>query len=77
MTLSAPVRTSHAESIEPWIRLIQAEYLDMPGLHLTKPQIQRLWNLQAPVCDALVETMVRRNFLRATPLGAFVHDRCS
>lgn len=28
-----------------WLRLIHAEYREMPGLHLTKPQVQRLWGL--------------------------------
>jgi hypothetical protein len=34
-----------------WIQLIRAEYHEIPGLHLTKPQVQRLWNLERTMCD--------------------------
>jgi hypothetical protein len=34
------------------LRVIQAEYLEIPGLHLTQPQVQRLWSLDAHTCDA-------------------------
>lgn len=60
---------------ETWMRLIQAEYREMPGLHLTKPQIQRLWRLDPDVCDSLLDALVEQQFLRKTPRGAFVLDR--
>src|SRR4029079_17659823 len=34
-------------SIADWLTLVQAEYREIPGLRLTKPQVQRLWNLDA------------------------------
>ncbi len=63
------------EGIEDWLRLIQAEYLEMPGLHLTKPQIQRLWQLEPRVCDTLLEMLVTRRVLRMTARGGYVLDR--
>jgi len=57
------------------IRLIRAEYLDMPGLHLTRPQIQRLWRLDDAVCDTVLDRLVETGFLRQTPRGGYVLDR--
>ena len=47
-----------------WLEIIRAEYLEIPGLNLTKPQIQRLWNLDAPTCDALLDALVDAGFLK-------------
>ena len=77
MRLLDSVATSRPLGIEDWIRLIQAEYLEMPGLHLTRAQIRRLWNLDPPVCDTLVATLVSSGFLRTTARGAYVLDRCN
>ena len=54
---------------------ITAEYLEMPGLSLTKPQMQRLWRLEAVICDALVDTLVTARVLRRTPMGTYVSVR--
>src|SRR4029450_5822377 len=51
-------------TIADWIRLIRAEYLEMPGLHLTPKQVQRMWGLDAVMCDALLGTLVDVRFLR-------------
>ena len=63
-------------TITDWLRLIQAEYLEMPGLHLTKRQIQRLWNLDAPVCESLVNALVDVKFLRPTCRDGYVRADC-
>jgi hypothetical protein len=60
---------------ETCLRLIRAEYLEMPGLHLTKPQVQRLWRLDPHVCDTLLDRLVTARFLRQTARGAYVLDR--
>jgi hypothetical protein len=64
--------TAEQSTIHDWLRLIQAEYLEMPGLHLTKPQVQRLWKLEPHMCDALLDTLVAAEFLKKTPLDAYV-----
>ena len=67
--------TARPDGIQDWLRLIQAEYLEMPGLHLTKPQIQRLWSLETRECDTLLDALVSARFLRQTPRGGYVLDR--
>ncbi len=59
-------------SLADWIALVQTEYQEMPGLHLTKCQAQRLWGLDPATCDALIETLERRQFLRRTPYDRYV-----
>jgi hypothetical protein len=55
-----------------WIELIRAEYHEMPGLHLTRSQVQRLWNLEIRMCDAVLEALETTGFLRRTHTGAYV-----
>jgi hypothetical protein len=50
-----------------WTRLIQAEYLEMPGLNLTKPQVRRLWGLDPQTCDVVLDTLVATAVLKKTP----------
>jgi hypothetical protein len=61
-------------TIQDWVRLIQAEYLEMPGLNLTKPQIQRLWTMEPAVCDRVVEALVASAFLEKTDRQAYVRS---
>ena len=45
---------SRAEThVEDWLMLVRAEFVEMPGLSLTKPQVERLWGLDAVTSDAL------------------------
>jgi hypothetical protein len=55
-----------------WLQLIRAEYLEIPGLQLTPWQAQRLWNLDAAVCDGLLHTLETVGFLRRTRAGTYV-----
>ena len=55
-----------------WLRLIQAEYREMPGLKLTKPQARKLWGLEAKTCDALFESLTASRFLVRTPADAYM-----
>jgi len=63
--------TPEQDDLTHWLRLIQAEYREIPGLHLTKPQVQRLWGLDAVTCDALLEVLQDAKFLRRTPRNAY------
>jgi hypothetical protein len=60
------------EQIDKYLGLIQAEYLEIPGLHLTRPQARRLWSLEPRICDALLDALVAVEFLRKTPREGFV-----
>ena len=54
------------------LRVIRAEYREMPGLHLTIRQAQRLWGLDAPTCAAMFDALVAARFLRRTHRDAYV-----
>ena len=47
-------------------QIIRGEYLEIPGLQLTKVQAQRLWGMDAATCTELLDTLVREQFLRRT-----------
>jgi hypothetical protein len=59
-------------SIDHYLGIIQAEYLEIPGLHLTRPQARRLWSLEPNVCDALLDALVAVDFLHKTAGDGFV-----
>lgn len=59
-------------SIARWLELIQAEYREIPGLHLTRPQVRRLWGLDDHTCDALLDALVSAHFLSRTPRDGYV-----
>jgi hypothetical protein len=69
MTTMQERRVSHL------CELITAEYIELPGLSLTKPQMRRLWSLEAGICDALLDTLVDARVLWKTPTGTYVSVR--
>jgi hypothetical protein len=56
---------NNATSID-WTRLVRAEYLEVPGLVLTRDQAQRLWGLERAACDQVLAALVESRFLRRT-----------
>ena len=54
------------------LRRVQAEFLEMPGLRLTKPQARRLWGLDDLSCEALLNALLDAKFLFQTRDGAFM-----
>ena len=60
------------DTMTDWLNLIRGEYHEIPGLHLTKPQVQRLWNLDASTCEAILGALETDKFLRRTRAGAYV-----
>ena len=50
---------------------ICGEYLEMPGLQLTRPQAQRLWGLDEQTCAALLESLTEEKFLYRRPDGMY------
>jgi hypothetical protein len=61
----------HTHAAEEWLPIVRGEFQEIPGLHLTKPQICRLWGLDASTCDALVDELVDERFLRRTANGGY------
>ena len=49
---------------------VRSEFLEMPGLRLTLPQAARLWGLDPPSCEAVVDALIRSAFLQRTATGA-------
>jgi len=60
------------KDVEDWLLLVRAEYLEIPGLSLTKPQVERLWGLDAVTSEALLAALVDVRFLRRTAGDAYV-----
>jgi hypothetical protein len=58
--------------VTDWLRLIRAEYLEDPGLCLTRAQAQRLWGLDPVTSEALLAALVDVKFLRRTNEDAYV-----
>jgi len=55
-----------------WVALLRTEYLEMPGLNLTKPQIQKLCSVDAARCDGVVAALIAGGFLERTLDDAYV-----
>jgi hypothetical protein len=52
------------EPVDVWITRVRAEYVEMPGMSLTKCQMCRLWHIDADTCDAVVGALLASGFLR-------------
>lgn len=49
-----------------WLTLIRAEYLEIPGLTLTRTQVRRLWGLDDETCAVVLDALVESRFLKRT-----------
>jgi hypothetical protein len=58
-------------SAADWLYIVRGEFQEIPGLHLTKPQVQRLWGLDEATCDELLASLVETRFLRRTHNGEY------
>lgn len=61
----------HANVVD-YLHVIRSEFLEMPGLCLTKPQAQRLWGLDPLMCESLLDALVDAKFLRLTKNGVYL-----
>jgi len=69
--------TTPSRPVENWLSRIQAEYVEMPGLTLTRSQAQRLWGIDSQMCDLLLNALVETGFLRLTRTGTYVRADCA
>jgi hypothetical protein len=60
-----------APHMTDWLPVVREEYLEIPGLCLTKEQFQRLWSLDPSTCDALLDELVDTRFLWRKQDGAY------
>jgi hypothetical protein len=59
-------------AVDEVLRRVQGEFLEMPGLRLTKAQACRLWGLDSESCGSVLGALVDANFLFRTGDGAFM-----
>jgi hypothetical protein len=59
-------------SIADWLQIIRAEYSEIPGLNLTRPQVERLWGLDRATTEAVLKVLVGTGFLGCTNAGGYV-----
>ena len=71
------MQQSAAEDFYDWVHLIQSEYVEMPGLHLSKRQAQRMWNLDARSTDMIFDALEAANFLRRMPNDMYIRAASS
>ena len=58
--------------VTDWLRLVQAEYQEMPGMNLTKPQVKRLWGLDEVTCTEVLGTLEAEHFLKRTQRNGYI-----
>lgn len=56
---------------ETLLTRIRGEFREMPGLRLTFGQAQRLWQLEAHVCEIVLERLVAEGFLVRNSSGNY------
>ena len=52
------------------VERVRGEFNEMPGMQLTEAQAARLWGLDLPSCEAVVDVLIRCEFLQRTASGA-------
>ncbi len=62
----------YGRTTEEVLRRVKGEFLEMPGLRLTRPQACRMWGLDPASCEALLGALVDAKFLFRTRDGAFM-----
>jgi hypothetical protein len=66
-TASQPQPSTH-----DWIQIVRGEFLEIPGLQLLRPQIQRFWGLDDRLCNCVLAALTDTGFLAVKPDGHFV-----
>ncbi len=63
--------TEREADLNVWMSVIKGEYLEMPGLQLTKPQVRRMWGLGESDCEFVLNMLQASDFLCVTPRGCY------
>jgi hypothetical protein len=58
-------------TIRDMVERLRAEYLEMPGLHLTAEQVQRLCGIERTACRTVLDALIKAKFLAEKPDGHF------
>jgi hypothetical protein len=54
------------------LRRVRAELSEMPGLKLADAQAQRLWAIDPPTCERVIESLIGSGFLVRTRDGSVI-----
>ena len=60
---SAGRSPARADVSTAMLERVRGEFLEMPGLRLTRAQARRLWALDEATCDAILSALVDTRFL--------------
>ena len=52
--------------------IVRGEYVEMPGLRLSRRQAQRLWAIDAETCDAVLGALEHSHFLERNEADEFM-----
>ncbi len=64
--------TSETRDLCDWVELVRSEFAEMPGLHLSKCQAKRLWNLDDQRTEIIFDQLESSHFLRRTDNDIYV-----
>jgi hypothetical protein len=59
------------DATDDLVHRIRSEYLEMPGLKLTRSQAKRLWGLDEHLCNEILDLLANARFLRRTNDGTY------
>jgi hypothetical protein len=62
-------RDLDALELQHLVDRVRCEFLEMPGLRLTMAQAARLWGLDLARCEAVIDVLIRCEFLERTASG--------
>jgi hypothetical protein len=62
-------------TVDEWLEVIRGEFLEMPGLVLSRSQFKRLWGLDDGTCDAAIDALVKSRFLLRRADGTYARTQ--
>jgi hypothetical protein len=60
-----------ASTADRFLERIRAEYLEMPGLRLTREQVGRLCGVESTLCQSVLNALVEVRFLCVSDGGVY------
>jgi hypothetical protein len=67
--LSPAEMNCERDALDGLVRIIRAEFDEMPGMWLTRTQFRRLWHLTEADCERLVRYFLGSGYLTESGLG--------
>ena len=72
LELPLAARAQHDDRITRLLYRVRSEFLEMPGLRLTSAQASRLWALDRPTSERILDGLTTEGFLLKTREGAYL-----